>query len=706
MEAVDVRMRRARSDKKYPDRTAQQNAVRALKRATEAREFVGVDGEGVTVGNVHSYVLLSVGSDSLHKGGAPLSFDDIAGFLWDERILYGPETVFVGFYLSYDFTMWHKSLPESRARMMLTDEGAAKRVRKMGKNPVPFPVYYEGWEMDMHAGKRFKLRPRGSKESWLYVCDVGPFFQTSFLKAIDPKGWPEPVVSDAEYATIAEGKAKRSSAVFDPAMVRYNTLENDVLGRVMRKLDEGFTGMGIRLRKTQWYGPGQAAQAWLNNIKAPTREDVEQATPDDVMRAAQASYYGGWFEITCHGLIPGKTYEYDINSAYPAIIAGLPCLLHGKWSAGDGDGDLKLLYATIRGTSEYLGAGPHRTRDGIILRPNITRGWFWLSEIQGAQRAGAIDSVDVHRTFSYRQSCDHHPLADIADLYAGRLVAGKNSPLGKARKLVYNSSYGKSAQSIGEPKYANPIYASLITAGCRAMIWDAIATHPGGLKDVTMVATDAVFFRSKHPSLPISSALGEWDFEIKENLCQFMPGVYWDDKARNRPSDDEIQAKTRGISARDLAKVVSILDRDFSYYSHVINGSIDTRNLQRVMRFTDEQVSTFVNTWPHVSVPISFGLISAKLALHRNNWESAGTISSKPRLISANPSDKRDPATVYVDELGVIRSRPYNRPPGALTSTAYDKTFGMKLRAMMTENDIISEDGQVLDEIYDYVSGE
>lgn len=705
MQAVDVAIRKRRSDAKYPNRTAQQNASRTLKRATGPRTFIGVDGEGVTNDDgTHDYVLLSVGSDSLHRSGARLSFEDVAVFLWDSRLRYGPDAIFVGFYLSYDFTMWFRDLPESRARMMLTDEGAKKRVRKMGKNPVPFPVYYEGWEMDMHAGKRFKLRPRGSSDSWLYVCDAGPFFQTSFLKAIDPKSWPVPILSGEEYERIREGKSQRSSAVFDSGMVRYNTLENDVLARVMSSLDDGFTTMGVRLRKTQWYGPGQAAQQWLNNIQAPTRDEIEATTPPDVLSAAQASYYGGWFEITCHGLITDTTWEYDINSAYPAIIAALPCLLHGRWA--NQPGEITLVNATLRGSNEYFGVGPHRSREGVISRPQCTRGWFWQHEIDAATRAGCIDHVEVHRIFGFSRECHHSPFAEIAELYRQRQAVGKDSPLGKALKLVYNSAYGKEAQSIGEPKYANPIAASLITAGCRAMIWDAIATHPEGPSAVTMVATDGVFFRFPHPTLRLSDTLGDWDITTHENLTQFMPGVYWDDRTREQTEGDERNyAKTRGISASDLRGVVKRLDSDFSGYRAVCRGGLDLSRLGSTLGMNDDQIREFAKTWPHVSVPISFGLVSAKLALHRNDWSSAGSISRKPRLISADPSDKRDPASTYVDASGVIRTRPYKRRED-ITSTAYDKSFGLKLREMVLEDDVVTPTGRVMDELYEYIQGE
>ena len=153
------------------------------------------------------------------------------------------------------------------------------------------------------------------------------------------------------------------------------------------------------------------------------------------------------------------------------------------------------------------------------------------------------------------EPCDcKPPLRGLAGLYDARLRVGKDTPTGKAYKLIYNSMYGKLAQSVGNPKFANSIYASLITAGCRTMILNAIATHPGRADDVLMVATDGVYFRSRHNDLAISNRLGGWSETRKENLTLFKPGVYWDDSARERIHLGKApNFKSRGISARDFA---------------------------------------------------------------------------------------------------------------------------------------------------------
>src|SRR6185312_6510244 len=73
---------------------------------------------------------------------------------------------------------------------------------------------------------------------------------------------------------------------------------------------------------------GFSAENYKGNSQA------EQSARTPLLDAARSSYYGGWFEIFAHGHIPEVTWEYDINSAYPAIISRLPCLSHGRWEYG------------------------------------------------------------------------------------------------------------------------------------------------------------------------------------------------------------------------------------------------------------------------------------------------------------------------------------------------------------------------------------
>jgi len=623
-------------------------------------------------------------------------------FLWDQYLEH-PHAAFVGFYLSYDFSQWFKDLPEDRAHYLFTERGRGKRTPSGGKRILPFPVRYGGWEFDFLGLRRFKLRPcpgdangdySNSNQSWLYICDAGPFWQTSLLSAVNPKNWThEPLLTESEYEIIRKGKAQRASATLDKAMIRYNVTENDILARAMGRLERGFATQGWNLKRSHWFGPGQAAQLWLNNIHAPSAEMVREKTPLEVLLAAQASYYGGWFEIPRHGHVEGESYEYDINSAYPYIISELPCLLHGQWLPGPSQdvtydhpvqsNMLTLCKITAHGSDQYLGPLPHRNKDGIISRPSNVRGWYWLHEINAAVRAGLIDTFTVHQSWTYSACHCLPPLRSIADLYRQRLDVGKNTAHGKALKLVYNSAYGKFAQSIGDPKYANAVYASLITAGCRTMILDAIATHPAKSKAVLMVATDGVYFRTPHPHLTISGdTLGAWDYGIKQNLTLFMPGVYWDDKSRASLSTEGPQLKSRGINAQELAGQVNYLDAQFWHFE----------------RF---------NEWPSATIPVRFSVISPQLALARGAWHTCGKINTfehdgTVKELSSDPVNKRDTARGTYREDGLITTYPYQSRG---RNYGYNKSFGLTLEAMVDNDALITDDGTIARELVELIQG-
>jgi hypothetical protein len=197
------------------------------------------------------------------------------------------------------------------------------------------------------------------------------------------------------------------------------------------------------------------------------------------------------------------------------------------------------------------------------------------------------------------------------------------------------------------------------------MILDAIATHPKGMTDVLMVATDGVYFRSPHTNLDIDGQrLGSWDESTKENLSLFMPGVYWDDKTRAKVAAGLApELKSRGISASDLAASVRAIDTAWAAWNPL-----------------DEP--------PAMNIPVKFAMVTATQALARNAWDTCGKVTSyrEPheceddckahRSISSDPKNKRAYMN-WSEERGFIYSSPYLVPwDGPLESTPYDQTFG------------------------------
>lgn len=650
---------------------ADAHVARATKRA-EPIEFIGIDGEGVTdpLTGEHRYVLLSCGDKHLSNDGAHLHIDEILPFLWscfEEH----PDACFVGFYLPYDWGQWLRTLPESRARMLLTAEGIAARRRPEGQERLgPYPVWHGSWDIDYLVGRRWKLRPGGKprvKGPWMWICDAGPFFQMSFLNAIDRTKTPDPVVTEAEFELIKEGKRRRSSAEFDPNMVTYNQLECEVLARLMRQHDEGLRSIGLKkLNRREWFGPGQAAEKWLKMVGAPTGKEVREAVPQAVRDAARASYFGGWFEQFAHGPIEGECWEYDKNSAYPDIMSRLPCLLHGSWEHVEepvqgrhlrnaerdrlGKNGLAFVRAAIEGKHTVVGAMLHRVPQGKVLRPQITGGWYVAAELGAAIEACFVDKVRLYETWKYHPCDCLPPLRELRVLYEDRLKVGKNTIPGKARKLVYNSVAGKFQQSVGLPRWGNPVYATLITSGCRQAMVEAIATHPKGAHDALYVATDGTCFRTPHSNLHLDEQeLGAWTPTRRTGLSLFQPGLYWDDESRKRIAEGKAPIfKSRGLPAKSLAPWIKEIDEAWK-------------------RFKTEG-------WPSQIIPIEFQVVSPKQALQRGDWSLCGTPVGRDasKRVSADPAHKRR-------ARGPGRSRPWPGGKG-FTSTPYEGRFGDELR--------------------------
>ncbi len=446
--------------------------ARTIKREAHDVKFIMVDGEGTGDGPEHKYILLGCGDKQIERPDGFTDITEIFGFLY-EQFKANPGACFGGYYLGYDFNMWLRCLPRDRTFYLLSPAGKARRQRICKcrnratckhKRLAPHPVEYKGWQFDVLGFKRLRLRPKTcecreatcpckDKAAWMYICDAGPFFQSSLVSVIDPAKWQAPIVSADEFALIVKGKSSRGSAVLDDDMRMYNRLENEIGTRLLTELNRGFTSANIRLNKRQWFGPGQAAQAWMRSTgELELSTSCARKMPKALRDAAIATYYGGWFELVCHGVIGGVTWEYDLNSAYPTIASRMPCLC-GTWARGTGTpgtrlnhqwltsgnpSPLRLCHVSVTSKSPYLGPLPYRGQDGSVYRPRHTRGWYWQHEIDAGKRAGLISDVTYYEWHEYRP-CNHRPpLRGLAGLYEGRQKVGKDTSAGKAYKLVYN----------------------------------------------------------------------------------------------------------------------------------------------------------------------------------------------------------------------------------------------------------------------------
>jgi hypothetical protein len=351
---------------------------------------------------------------------------------------------------------------------------------------------------------------------------------------------------------------------------------------------------------------------------------------------AQAAYYGGRFETTAAGPIRSTVYQYDINSAYPGILRELPCLIHGSWKRSFARPDNGLWFGEIyfdHDAPRYLYNLPFRHHNGNINYPKEGNGTYWSTEIAAAERAGTRIRFKVGWVYESHCSCRWFDFVD--SYYAERLRLGKTTK-GYVLKLAGNSVYGKLAQSIGYAPWANPVWAGLITAGCRAKLIDAYSQAPD---QCYMLATDGIFMGCPL-NLPISKELGEWEETIHEDgMFIVQPGVYF--------LNEEV--KTRGVERGRISAMRDVFETQWSKY-------IGTHGVDHT-----------------IQVPV-VNFITAKQALARNKWNIAGTWETTTRDISFSWAIKRMSGLAYW-ENGILRTYPH-RGGKDETSTPYGRIIG------------------------------
>lgn len=574
--------------------------------------FVGVDGEGGNLANgYHAYFLLRAGDSFIvpRQGAVRLSTRECLQFLDGLP----RDRVYVVYFGDYDVTKWLEDLGWSRLEKLLD---RSKRMRSDGKGV--WPVDYEDFQVDYLPRKEFKVRriksryvdPVSGKTKreytpWLIVNDVGSFFQCRFVEALQKWG----VGSDSDVAAIGQGKEARDSFDFADIewIAKYNLYEVQNLAELMEKFRQACITTGYVPAK--WQGPGQLAEAMLAKHGVPRSKDVQllqDPAYDSLMTYARNAFYGGRPEITVVGPVDRPVWQFDINSAYPFAMTKLPCLEHGRWEFVDGvawaGGNMWGSLSGIDTSSQSKGgiggqpecailfgsfeperaSGrkrprlyglPIRSKEGSICYPGAGRGWYWDFEV----RSAIHQCFSVEGSWVYFRDCACKPLGFVPDVYRSRKELGKDEA-GIVLKLALNSLYGKQVQSVGNPRYANPIWGSFITAYCRAMIQDFIHASEWcqdpdrtcGL-DVLMIATDSVCTWNERTDVVESGDLGGWSRETHpRGMFIVQPGLYFGSSSK--------PAKTRGVPRSVIESYLPTFQSAFNdmVSSHRLNaGDVD-----------------------------------------------------------------------------------------------------------------------------------
>lgn len=527
--------------------------------------FIALDGEGESYGDSerfetaaaggkpgkvyharpHKYTLLAASTgDSLYNKGSALETMACLDFLLDLGTKH-KRGIFIIFAGGYDINhMFLFGFDKASLQAIIrgkvrvaendTDFVANGAFRFEHKNTRYEIEYRPRKSLTLRRGLTFKQDSKGVwKKKWadkIIIWDVFGFFQESFVQVMHK--WLGP--NYKHYELIKRMKLLRGNFehVKQSDINEYNAAELDALVRIMDKVRNAIDGLGFMV--TRWDGAGAIAAAMLRKHKI--KEHKKEFAPD-IIEASRTAYAGGRIEICKNGTLNREVYDYDINSAYPHIMASLPCLACGHWVSGigfppDGFTLVRIRFSFARSLPFY----PlfYRTKEMQISFPREGEGWYWYPEYAAAlETPGTLDVLEWRH---FAPDCQHKPFHWIPDYYRTRQLWVKNptedwqSGGEKILKLGLNSLYGKTAQQVGgrarQPAYHQLEWAGYITSATRARLYMASAY---AAESVIGFATDGIFTTVPLDGLELDrfKQIGGWDYKAFTGLTLAMAGVYW-----------------------------------------------------------------------------------------------------------------------------------------------------------------------------------
>jgi hypothetical protein len=503
------------------------------------RPILAIDGEGITDSGGtpenparHRYVMLAGHCscnrcpDSFSVSSESLTTSECLDFL-----LNLPKNhLIVGFSIGYDIAKWLGFIPK-RYLEELWKSGSCR---------------WGSYSIRYAPGKQINIRHQDGRR--VHIYDVFGYFQRSFVASLEEwnVGTPEQI------ERIRAMKASRStfSEESRDEMLAYCLEECQLLVQLIEKLRNALIEGDIPMRA--WYGAGAIAAAILE--KEGVKKHLERQPPEKYSQAILSAYFGGRFELFESGTHQNVSL-YDIRSAYPYILASLPCQTHLVYS--DHLGYVPSEYALYHCSWSVPKRTPYppfpfrESGSRQIFYPTVGKGWYHASEVRAALRLFG-DYITIDRSIVIAPmcppNCARDPFAFIPSYYEYRnVLKQRGSQAQLTLKLGLNSLYGKCAQGVGfgdkKPPFQSYLYAGMITAGTRGMLLDAIAQNP---EAIIWTATDGI--ASKVPlNLPIGGGLGEWEYTQAEWVFAVQAGVYQVCK------DGKILVRSRGFGKQETA---------------------------------------------------------------------------------------------------------------------------------------------------------
>lgn len=246
---------------------------------------------------------------------------------------------------------------------------------------------------------------------------------------------------------------------------------------------------------------------------------------------AQRAYHGGLFETFQRGVFEKPLYQYDINSAYPFVMQGLPHWGNGRFEEVQSPDSGEYGWYYCKFDSEFIPFNDvtHPYEVEFCFKDMVNCEKKILNPKRKVYPTGVRTAVITKLEYEWLKKHGYYveflggvewfakakkyedPFSWIPEVYERRQAVKKlNDPSEYALKIVMNGIYGKTAQyNRGVGRLTNFFYCSYITAGTRLMVAEVAYLHP---QDIIEIATDSALL-TKKIDLPISKKLGEWGLD-------------------------------------------------------------------------------------------------------------------------------------------------------------------------------------------------
>ena len=400
--------------------------------------------------------------------------------------------------------------------------------------------YFNDFKIQYYPNKMLRIK-KGHHSVLFY--DIAQFFGTSLAEAYQNNIGK----LDESYLEIKNQRAQFSKRFYNhnKKKIRSYCITDCVLTKQLAEKWINLFHNAFSFYPAKWFSSGYLAEKVLinNGINFPKFNSI----PYPVQELAFRSYFGGRFEMIQRGYI-GRSYLYDINSAYPFAISKIPDLSNGKWVRRKSihfDAKMGFFHVLADIPDDFLITPfPFRSNGSILFPSGKFETFVTLAELQ------AFDSkyYKILDSWQFVSKFDEFPYKNfIESMYEKRLkLKEEQNPLQIPFKIILNSIYGKTGQKVTRimGNLFNPVLFSFITGFTRAKMYDFVRKNCIE-NDVVAFATDSICTTKKLSKN--SKKLGDFSFDgTSDDTFYLQNGFYrfcgkWKQRGLGKLGSKEIE---------------------------------------------------------------------------------------------------------------------------------------------------------------------